>query len=332
MSLCFHLKKWESVANQYRQIGWSVKAVTIDQLRVFRQVAEAGSFSAAARALHRAQSAVTYAVQKLEDQVGTPLFDRSGYRPVLSAAGRALLPRANRILDELSAFGAQARGIAGGLEPEVSLVVDSMFATPVLVRVLAEFQRHFAPVPLRISVESLGATAQALLDGTADLGVCLDFAATIPGLDTTPMGEIELVPVAAPTHPLARLKGRIPMEQLRDHVQLVLSDRSALTQGREYTVFGVKTWRLADLGARHAMVLAGLGWCSMPMHMVKEDLAARRLVVLDIRRADGAKRFPRPGVVLARRKDRVPGPAGTWLADRLVVAARGLHPASRRST
>ena len=66
-----------------------MKAVTIDQLRVFRQVAESGSFSAAARHMHRAQSAVTYAVQKLEDQVGTPLFDRGGYRPVLSEAGRA---------------------------------------------------------------------------------------------------------------------------------------------------------------------------------------------------------------------------------------------------
>src|SRR5512145_18307 len=120
-----------------------MKAVTIDQLRVFRQVAESGSFSAAARAMHRAQSAVTYAVQKLEDQVGTPLFDRSGYRPVLSDAGRALLPRAARILEELAAFSSQARAISGGLEPEVSLVVDPTFPTPVLVKVLARFQREF---------------------------------------------------------------------------------------------------------------------------------------------------------------------------------------------
>lgn len=296
-----------------------MKAVTIDQLRVFRQVAEAGSFSAAARAMHRAQSAVTYAVQKLENQVGAQLFDRAGYRPVLSDAGRALLPRATRILDELAAFGAQARGIAGGLEPELSLVVDSLFSTPTLVRALAEFQREFASVQLRIYVETLGGTAQALLDGVADLGICLDFANTIAGLETTPMGEIELVPVAAPAHPLARIKGKVPMEALKDHVQLVLTDRSALTRGKEYTVFSVKTWRLADLGARHAMVLAGLGWCSMPMHMVADDLAARRLIRLDIRRPGGV--FPRPGVVLARRKDKVPGPAAAWLASRLAKPA-----------
>jgi DNA-binding transcriptional LysR family regulator len=295
-----------------------MKAVTIDQLRVFRQVAESGSFSAAARKMHRAQSAVTYAIQKLEDQLGTALFDRGGYRPVVSDAGRALLPRAIRILDELAAFGAQARGISGGLEPEVSVVVDSLYSVPQLVQALRDFQAQFPVVQLRILVETLGGTAQALLDDTADLGICLDFARTIPELQATPIGRIELVPVAAPSHPLGRRKGPIPLADTRDHVQLVLTDRSGLTRGKEYTVFSVKTWRLADLGARHAMVVAGLGWCSMPLHMVKEDLAARRLVKLDIRWPGGVRGFPRPEVLLAQRKDKVLGPAGEWLAQRLV--------------
>jgi DNA-binding transcriptional LysR family regulator len=299
-----------------------VKAITIDQLRVFRQVAETGGFSAAARAMHRAQSAVTYAVQKLEDQVDVPLFDRSGYRPTLSEAGRALLPRAVRILDELEGFAAQARGIAGGLEPEVSLVAEAMYPMPRLVRILSEFQREFPSVLLRIHVESLGATSQAVLDGRADLGVALEFAAALPDLETVPMGEIELVPVAAPVHPLAKLEGKIPVEALRDHVQLVLADRSKLTDGRDYGVFAVRTWRLADLGARHEMLLAGLGWGSMPRHMVEGDLEAGRLKRLDIRRQGAAARPPRPAVVLARRKGTVLGPAGRWLAQRLVARDR----------
>ena len=99
---------------------------------------------------------------------------------------------------------------------------------------------------------------------------------------------------------------------------MCFSDRSELTRGKEYTVFSVKTWRLADLGARHAMVLAGLGWCSMPLHMVADDLAARRLVRLDIRWPGNVKGFPRPGVLVARPKDKVLGPAGAWLANRLL--------------
>lgn len=303
-----------------------MNAVTIDQLRVFRQVAEAGSFSAAARALHRAQSAVTYAIQKLEAQVGTPLFDRGGYRAVLSESGRALLPRAVRILEELAEFGSQARGIAGGLEPEVSLVAEAMFPTPLLVAVLSEFQREFPSVLLRIHVESLGATAQAVLDGVADLGIALEFAAALPDLDTVPMGDIELVPVAAPSHPLAKIKSRIEPDALRDQVQLVLTDRSKLTAGRDYSVFAVRTWRLADLGARHEMLLAGLGWGSMPAHMVKDDIAAGRLRRLEIRRPDGLTDLPRPPVVLARRKDKVLGPAGSWLATHLVMTAARAVP------
>ena len=294
-----------------------MKAVTIDQLRVFRQVAEAGSFSAAARAMHRAQSAITYAVQKLEDQVGTSLFDRGGYRPVLSEAGKALLPRAVRILDELAAFGAQAQGIAGGLEPELSVVVDSLYSTHGLARLLGEFQKEFPSVQLRLYVESLGATAQMVQDGTADIGVSLEFATALSDLETLQIGEIELVPVASPKHPLAKIKGKIGPEVLRDQVQLVLTDRSQLTQGRDYTVFSTKTWRLADLGARHAMLIAGLGWGSMPIHLVEDDLRAKRLVRLDIRRPDGMEKFPRPPVVLAKRKDKVLGPAGKWLAEKL---------------
>jgi DNA-binding transcriptional LysR family regulator len=88
-------------------------------------------------------------------------------------------------------------------------------------------------------VESLGAAARAVLDGTADLGITLDFASAIADLDATPMGEVELVPVAAPHHPLAKLKGKIAPEVIRDHVQLVLTDRAG-------------TWlaaRLVKLGA-----------------------------------------------------------------------------------
>lgn len=307
-----------------------MKAITIDQLRVFRQVAEKGGFSAAARAMHRAQSAVTYAVQKLEEQVDLPLFDRGGYRPTLSEAGRALLPRAGRILEELEGFAAQARGIAGGLEPEVSLVAEAMYPMPRLVRVLSEFQREFPSVQLRIQVESLGATSEAVLDGRADLGVALEFAAAVlPDLDTVPMGHIELVPVAAPSHPLAKLRGKISLEALRDHVQLVLADRSKLTEGRDYSVFAVRTWRLADLGARHEMLLAGLGWGSMPRHMIEEDLKAGRLKRLDIRRPGAHASLPRPPIVLARRKGKVLGPAGRWLAQRLTGRDNAVLPRHR---
>ena len=292
-------------------------ALSLDQFRVFAVVVETGSFSAAARKLNRAQSAITYTVQKLEEQVGADLFDRSGYRPVLSEAGRALLPRVRRILEEVNGFTLQARGIAGGLEPELSLVVDSMFPMSALTEALAGFQAQFPSVQTRLHVETLGAAVQALLDGAVDLGLVTEFASGFPELERTAVGEIELVPVAAPGHPLALAEGVLEPDALRDHNQLVLTDRSALTAGKDYGVAALRTWRIADLGAKHAMLLAGLGWGSMPLHMVRDDLDAGRLVSLRLSSWDRSDRMPRLPTVVAHRRDHALGPAGRWLLARL---------------
>ena len=84
--------------------------------------------------------------------------------------------------------------------------------------------------------------------------------------------ELELVTVVSPSHPLAARRGLVSAAAIKKHVQLVLSDRTALSQGREFGVLSPSTWRLADLGAKHAFLKAGLGWGHMPLHMVKEDL------------------------------------------------------------
>jgi len=289
-------------------------ALTLDQFEVFRLVADEGSFSAAARKLGRAQSAVTYAVRKLEDQIGTELFDRSAYRPALTEAGRALLPRARRILSEVADFRIQARGIAGGLEPELTLMVDAMFPMAELMEALRDFQAEFPSVQTRIHVESLGAAVQRVLDRSADIGLATALASQFPELRTTPMLEIELVPVAAPDHPLARISGPLTSEMVADHVQLVLTDRSTLTQGRDHGVVAARTWRLADLGAKHAMLLACLGWGGMPRHLVADDLAAGRLVELQMADPSG---WPRLSMLVVARADHALGPAGRWLAERM---------------
>ena len=95
-------------------------SLTLDQIRIFLTVADTGSFSKAAKQLNRAQSAVTYGIQKLEAQFGIPLFDRTAYRPALTEAGRALLPRARRIAEETNAFRDTARSLASGLEAELT--------------------------------------------------------------------------------------------------------------------------------------------------------------------------------------------------------------------
>ncbi len=290
-------------------------ALTLDQIRVFIAVSDAGSFSRAAKSLNRAQSAVTYAIQKLEGEIGVAVFDRSAYRPVLTEPGKALLVRAKRIAEATSGFRNQASSLARGLEPELPIALDPMFPMPLVVEALKAFSDRFPSVPPRVHVRSLGAAAQLVLDGTCTLGLLPFVITDLTSLKTFPILHTELVPVVAPGHPLATEAGPIETETLHRHVQLVLSDSSDLTAGRDYGVLSSRTWRIADLGAKKSMLLAGLGWGSMPAHMVRDEIERGELKRIDP--AGFSQLTARLVLGAAYSAERSLGPAATWMVDHL---------------
>jgi DNA-binding transcriptional LysR family regulator len=294
------------------------KAPTLDQIAVFLAIVETGSFAAAARKLGRATSVISYAIANLESQLGVRVFARAGTaKPKLTDAGRAVLSDSRNLAIALDGLLAKARGLTQGLEAEVSLVVDVMLPAKKLVRALDDFRKKFPTVALRLQVEALGAVTHAVMEGTAAFGVSgpLELASDL--LTRGPAGSVKLVPVAAPGHPLALMPGVISAAATRDHIQLVLTDRSALTEGRDFGVVSVKSWRLADLGAKHALLLAGMGWGNMPKPMVNEDLKRGRLVELKIETLnEGAYPFH-----TVYRSDMPPGPAASWLMERLAMGS-----------
>jgi DNA-binding transcriptional LysR family regulator len=288
---------------------------SLDHLRVLTVIVDEGSFSAAARRLNRAQSVVSYAVATLEAQLGLRLLDRSQRRPTLTDAGRAVLADARRMSLMMDDLRARAAGMSRGLEPEVSLAVDVMFPAATLVAVLRDFAGRFPTVGLRLRIEALGGVMALVLSGECGLGITGVLGPT-DSLTSRPAGRVRLLPVAAPGHALAQRPQPIALPDLREHVQLVLTDRTPLTEGRDLGVFALRTWRLGDLGAKHALLRAGLGWGSMPEPMVAEDLAAGRLVRLHLQDRD-ATDYPQS---LIHRSDTLPGPAARWLAERFVSA------------
>jgi DNA-binding transcriptional LysR family regulator len=295
-------------------------ALTLDQIQLLLAVVDEGSFSGAARKLRRAQSAVTYGIQKLEDQVGLALFDRSAYRPALTETGRALLPRARRIAEEAMAFRDQAKGLSGGLEAEITLVLDALFPMPPVVTALRAFSERFPTVPPRIYVQSLGAAVELVLNGTCMIGLLPFVFSDKAELKRFHLMSVHLLPVVSRDHALAKSKGPIPTDVLRQYVQLVLTDRSALTEGRDYGVLSPHTWRLADLGTKHAMLLAGLGWGSMPKHLVADDIRSGRLKVIrpfEFQNQNAELAFG--AVYLAERPL---GPAAQWMMKHLVEASQ----------
>lgn len=296
-------------------------ALALDQFVVFTTVADTGSFARAARRLGRAQSAITYAIGRLEAEVGAPLFDRSAYRPALNATGQALLPRARRILAEVDAFRVQARGVAQGLEARLSIVVSALAPMTLLAPGLADFHARFPQVSLRLHIAPMTGALAALSEARADLGVVHLLDQGLDGMDWAPAIEAPLVAVAAPRHPLAALASPVPPSALRDHLQLVLTDPDA-REAPDRGVVAVNTWRIADLTAKHALLLAGLGWGSMPRPLVEDDLRAGRLTQLTPERWDGGEDMPVLRFAVAHNAGKPLGPAGRWLFDRLRAAPR----------
>jgi DNA-binding transcriptional LysR family regulator len=297
---------------------------TLDQLRVFLTVVDAGSFAGAARRLGRATSVISYSIANLEAQLGVSLFDRESTRkPRLTEAGRAVLSEARAVTNGVSGLRAKVKGLLQGIEAEINLVLDVMLPAARVIDALKTFRAEFPTVSLRLYVEALGAVAQMVLDRTATIGVCGPVDVEVAGLERIGVGSVEMIPVAAPDHPLA-CAGRNAPGAGRDHIQLVLTDRSPGTQGQDLGVIGTQTWRLADLGSKHMLLKEGIGWGYMPEPMVREDIEAGRLVHLDMAEVKrGSVRL-----YAIYRTDTPPGPAGSWLIARLAAQAAGAAEAA----
>jgi len=292
--------------------------MSFDQLLVFIAAAEEGSFSAAGRRLSRAQSVISQSIANLEAQTGLVLFDRSGRYPVLTEAGRLLLADSRVVTHSVNTLKARAQGMAAGVEPELSVAIDVMFPMPVLTQAAAAYGAQYPRTPLRLYVEALGGVAKAVLDGQCRLGVMGSLPLRVPELVSERLLAIKIILVAAPTHPLAQIPRPISECEAAQHVQLVLTDRTELSAGREFAVFSPRNWRLADLGAKHAFLLAGLGWGGMPYDMVARDLAEGTLKPIQLQDMPSDELMP---MFLIFRSDTPPGPAGRWFIEQLKLFA-----------
>jgi DNA-binding transcriptional LysR family regulator len=288
--------------------------LSLDQLRVLVTIADTGSFSAAGRKLSRAQSAISQAVATLEDIQGVVLFDRSGHKPRLTEIGRVLVEQARLVLASAARFEAVAAGTRAGLEPELALAIDPFVPTAPLIDSLRALGDTFPALPVSFSTEGLGGSLRRLRNGSAALAICLLLPTVPDDISAYPLLRIGLQAVVAPTHPLAALGRPATRGDLEPHVQLVLSE-PVDSSGGNYGILSARLWRFVDLGRRLDFLLAGLGWCRMPEHLVAGPIAARQLVRLQF--DDDSTPGDAMTIYAAHRRDRVLGAAGRWLLDEL---------------
>lgn len=286
---------------------------TLDQLSIFAEVADSGGFSAAARRLGRSQSVVSYAIANLEDQLQVKLFERHGTRqPRLTEAGAALLMDARRVLSGLDGLRARTRALQQGLEAEIVAAVDPTVPTQVLSRLLSAFEGNFPTVDIRLHVGAIGVVHDQVARRIAHVGFGGELNRGDGQVVLQPMGFASLVPVAAPSHPLALAQTPIPRSVARQYTQIVITDVTDQTRGRDFGVIGDRTWRMTDMGLKHELILAGLGWGGLPYAKVARDIHEGRLVLLDLEDY-AVQQFP---LVAMHHVALPPGPATLWMIER----------------
>lgn len=282
-------------------------ALSLDQMRTFVAVAEEGSFRSAALRLSRVQSAVSQAIANLERQLQVTLFDRSGHRPAITPEGQALLANARDILLRVDAMRARARGLGEGLELQVALTVDTLFPLPVIGRALAEVRARHPSVALQLDVQPLGGPLASLLEKRSQLAILVGEEFRSARVACEAIGAIRQIAVVSATHPLARADSAGPPD-LADHMQIVQSDPTPLSEGRHFGVLSNQTCRVTSQDAKGALILAGLGWGRLPDWQVMRDLQEGRLVRVPTA-ALGRNSEVAMEAYLARRIDEPLGPA-----------------------
>lgn len=249
-------------------------------MRVFVAVAETGSFRAAAARLSRVQSAVSHAIGNLEAELGVALFDRSGHRPALTPEGRSLLADMHAILLKVDAMRARARGLHEGVELRLSIALDPQFPLGFAASALKDLNDVYPSVSVRVLTASLGEAVAALQERRCTLAIS-SIDIPDPRIEREALWFHARAAVAAATHPLAKRSANgdpITTAELADSIQIVGEDPSLLTEGRDFGVLSPGSWRVGDNATKHALILAGIGWGSLPLWLIERDIEEGRLV------------------------------------------------------
>lgn len=277
---------------------------TLQALECFDAVARAGSFQAAADKLHRTHPTVFAAVRKLEQQLGLKLLDRSGYRVVLTEAGRSFHRSSQVLLRAMDALDTHAAQLAIGEESEISVVIGDLCPLGVTLGLLRKFFDACPGTRLHLHFEALAGAAERLFDGEADL-ILHHIDNADPRLEYIELFDVQLIPVVAPGFLPFRINDRITPEQLKDFCQCIIRDTAQHSPLRDYFVLeGARRWTVADQMMKKEVILQGMGWGHMPHFLIAQELREKRLLSIAGKHLPGGTET----LVAAWRRDVPHGP------------------------
>lgn len=276
--------------------------VTLDQWAALVSVVESGGYAQAAAAIHKSQSTVSYAVQKLEQLAGVKVFEVQGRKAALTAAGQVLYRRGKALIEEAARLERAAADLARGWEPELRLAVDIVFPTWLLLRCLEKYSQERPETRIELIEAVLGGTDEALLEGRADFVIGSHVPAGFLG---DPLMRLRFVCAAHPEHPLQRLGRPLTLDDLRPHRHLVIRD-SGVTHTRPSGAWiNELRWTVSHKATSIRAACMGLGYAWFPEESIREELDRGRLKPLPL--VEGGVREATLYLVFADREATGPG-------------------------
>jgi len=264
-------------------------------------IVEAGGYAQAAESLHKSQSAVTYAVQKLESLLGVKVFEVVGRKARLTDTGEVLHRRARALLDEAGSLESAAATLAAGWEAELRLAVEIVFPTWLLLQCFKRFAGEQPQTRIELYESVLSGTEEALIQRSVDLAICT----RVPqGFAGDALVRLRIVAAAHPDHPLHRLGRELTLLDLRKHRHLVIRDTGS--QRRSGSSVGAEqVWMVSHKATSIHAACMGLGFAWFAEDTIRAELQQGLLKLLPLR--DGAQRFAELYLVFADRDYAGPG-------------------------
>jgi DNA-binding transcriptional LysR family regulator len=255
--------------------------LSLDALLALDAIDRKGSFAAAAAELHRVPSALTYTVQKLEEDLDVLLFDRRGHRARLTAAGRELLAEGRHLLRAAGELEARVKRVATGWEAELAIAYDTVIPRECLLELAKEFHAQECGTRLRFADEVLAGCWDALVSGRADIAIGAPGEGPAGGGYTTRrLGEVEWVFAVAPAHPLATLPEPLGRADILGHRAISIADSSRNLPPRTTGLLsGQETLTVPDMESKVIAQRMGLGVGNLPRPLAQREVAAGRLVI-----------------------------------------------------
>lgn len=275
--------------------------ISLDQWAAVVSVVESGSYAKAGERLHKTQSTLSYAVQKLERLLKVKVFEIKGRRAVLTEAGRLLYLRGKSLVEEAARLERAAGALSAGWEPELRLAVEITFPTWLLLQCFAQFGEERPDTRIELYESVLGGTAEALVEGRVNLAI----GPVVPqGYIGDAIAQLRFVLAAHPDHPLHRLNRALTLADLKAHRHLVIretgSKRAAAT-----SVVANQRWTVSNKATSIRAATLGLGYAWFPEDSIREELESGRLKALPLR--EGAERYGTLYLIFADRDAAGPG-------------------------